>query len=64
LALLLVQEADYEGAIEQLLQIVKKDKSWNDGEAPKQLIQIFDSLGASHPTAKAGRQRLTNFLFI
>jgi putative thioredoxin len=64
LALLLVQETEYEEAIEHLLQIVKKDKGWNEGAAPKQLIQIFDSLGPSHPIAKAGRQRLTNFLFM
>lgn len=52
-----------EEAIEQLLEIVKRKRDWNDDAARKQLVKIFEALGFSHPAAVAGRRRLSSLLF-
>jgi putative thioredoxin len=52
-----------EEAIEELLEIVKRKRDWNDDAARKQLVKIFEALGFSHPAAIAGRKRLSSLLF-
>ena len=54
---------DRGGAVEDLLTIVKADREWNEGKAHKQLLQFFDSWGASDPATLAGRRRLSSLLF-
>ena len=39
---------DWRGALDQLIEIVKRDKQWRDGEARKQVLAIF-SLAAADP---------------
>lgn len=62
-SLALYGAGDIEGAIEHLLLMIAKDKAWNDAAARKQLIKIFDALGASDPRVVAGRQKLSIILF-
>lgn len=52
-----------EAAIDGLLHIVKKDRTWNDDAARKQLVKIFDALGPTHPLTAASRRRLSSILF-
>jgi putative thioredoxin len=52
-----------EGAIDELLAIVRADRSWNDDAARKQLVRIFDALGPTHPLTVASRRRLSSLLF-
>jgi len=52
-----------EGAIDELLQIVRADRTWNDEAARKQLVRIFDAVGLAHPVSVAGRRRLSSILF-
>jgi putative thioredoxin len=52
-----------EEAIDHLLTIVQKNRAWDDDAARKQLIEIFDALGATDPLVDAGRRRLSTILF-
>lgn len=63
LALALNAKQDREGAMDQLLEIIKRDRAWNDGGARKQLVEFFDAWGPEHPDSVRGRQRLSALLF-
>jgi len=52
-----------ENAIEQLLTIVKRDRSWNDDAARKRLLTFFEALGHTHPLTVQGRRQLSSLLF-
>ncbi len=63
LALLLNAEGDREGATDRLLEIIAKDRSWNDEKARKQLVQFFEAWGPTDEATLAGRRRLSALLF-
>jgi putative thioredoxin len=50
-------------AVDQLLEIVKRDRKWNDDGARKQLVQFFEAWGATDEATIAGRKRLSSILF-
>ena len=50
-------------ATEQLLQIVKRDRKWNDEGARKQLVQFFEAWGGADEATVEGRKRLSTILF-
>lgn len=52
-----------EQAIDELLEIVRQDKDWNEGAARENLIKIFDALGPTHELTTSGRRRLSSVLF-
>ena len=52
-----------EAAIDELLAIVRADRTWNDEAARKQLVRIFDALGHVHPLTLAACRRLSSILF-
>jgi len=52
-----------EAAMNQLLEIVKRDRTWNEGAARQQLVEFFEAWGASDPLTVKGRQRLSTILF-
>jgi putative thioredoxin len=63
LALALYKTGDGEAAVEELLELVRRDRNWNDEAARKELVKIFDSLGGSHPLTVSARRRLSSILF-
>ena len=50
-------------AIEALLEIVRRDRTWNDDGAVKQLRQLFEAWGIMDPDTIVGRRRLSSLLF-
>jgi len=50
-------------ATQQLLEIVKRDRKWNDDGARKQLVQFFDAWGPADEATVEGRKRLSTILF-
>lgn len=52
-----------EAAIDQLLELFRRDRDWNEGAAKTQLIKVFDSLGPKDPLALKGRRRLSSLAF-
>ncbi|UWQ21706.1 tetratricopeptide repeat protein [Jannaschia sp. W003] len=63
LALALQASGDAEGAVEQLLELFRRDREWNDGAARAQLFTIFDAAGPKDPLAIRGRRRLSSMIF-
>lgn len=52
-----------EDATTHLLDIVKRDRKWNDDGARKQLVQFFDAWGPTDDATVEGRKRLSTILF-
>ncbi len=50
-------------AVEALIEVVRRDRDWNDSAARKQLIKIFEALGSTHPQTVAARRKLSSILF-
>jgi putative thioredoxin len=50
-------------ALDHLLDIVKRDRKWNEDGARKQLVQLFDAWGPTDEATVAGRRRLSSILF-
>jgi putative thioredoxin len=50
-------------AADQLLEIIARDRAWNDEAARKQLLTVFDAAGPTSEVAKSGRRRLSSILF-
>jgi len=47
----------------QLLEIVKRDRKWNEDGARKQLVQFFEAWGPADEATVEGRKRLSTILF-
>ena len=47
----------------ELLDIVKRDRKWNDDAARKHLVTLFEALGPADPLTLAARRKLTSILF-
>jgi putative thioredoxin len=52
-----------ENAIDQLLEIVRRDRKWNEDAARKQLVILFDAMGPTDPRTISARRRLSSLLF-
>ena len=63
LSLAQAASSDLKGAVDSLLEIVRADREWNDQEARKQLLVVFEAAGATSEIARDGRRRLSSILF-
>ena len=50
-------------AMNELLEIVRRERKWNEDAARKQLLQFFEAWGAKEPLVAEGRRRLSSLLF-
>lgn len=63
LAQALYANDDAEGAVDQLLELFKRDREWNEAAAKTQLFTIFEALKANDPVALNGRRKLSSLIF-
>jgi putative thioredoxin len=63
LAKALHASGDVQGAVDELLELFRRDREWNGGAAKTQLFTIFDALAANDPVALAGRRKLSSLMF-
>jgi putative thioredoxin len=63
LALALNAKGRRAAATDQLLEIIKRDRKWNDDAARKQLVQFFEVWGPNDEATIEGRKRLSSVLF-
>ncbi|MBU1326384.1 MAG: thioredoxin [Alphaproteobacteria bacterium] len=63
LAQALAAHGDFKGAVDELLEIVRADREWNDQAARKTLLTVFDAAGTGSDVARDGRRRLSSILF-
>jgi putative thioredoxin len=63
LALAYFAAGEREAAIDELLEIVRRDRTWNDDGARKQLLKLIEAIGYSDPLSASARKRLSSLLF-
>jgi len=63
LASALFGSGEREQAIDELLELVRRDREWNEQAARKQLLKFFEALGPTDPLTVSARKRLSSILF-
>ena len=64
LAAALLAAGKTEEAVDELLDLFRRDREWNDGAAKTQLFTIFDALNAKDPIVLRGRRKLSSMIFV
>jgi putative thioredoxin len=59
----LMAAGDRDRAANELLELVRRDRDWNEGAARKRLLQFLEVVGLEDPWASAQRRRLSAILF-
>jgi len=59
----LMGNGDRDAAADALLEIVRRDRAWNEGAARAQLLKIFEAVGLEDPWVANQRRRLSQILF-
>ncbi len=63
LAVALNAKGERAQALDHLIEIVRRDRKWNDDGARKQLVQFFEAWGPTDAMTLEGRRRLSSILF-
>jgi len=63
LALALDAKGDRQAAIDALIEIVRRDRNWNDSAARKQLLTMFEAMGPTDSRTIDARRKLSSILF-
>jgi len=63
LALAYYGAGESEAAVEELLELFRRNRSWNEDAARKQLVKLFEALGPRDPLTLSGRRRLSTLMF-
>ncbi len=63
LAVALSAKGDRDAAADHLLEIIRRDRKWNDEAARKQLLQLFEAWGLMDPASVAARRKLSAIWF-
>lgn len=63
LAIALHANGQVEESVDQLLELFRRDREWNDGAAKAQLFTIFDAREAKDPIVLNGRRKLSSLIF-
>jgi putative thioredoxin len=54
---------DRDSAADELLEIIGRDREWNEGAARKRFLQLLEAQGLEDPWARSQRRRLSALLF-
>lgn len=63
LAMALYGAGKNDDAIDELVEIVGRNRTWNDDAAREQILKIFEALGHAHEATIEGRRKLSTVLF-
>ena len=50
-------------AIDNLLDLIRRDRTWNEDAARKELLRYFEAMGFADPLSVEGRKKLSRLLF-
>jgi putative thioredoxin len=59
----LIGSGDYKAGGDHLIELIRRDREWNDAEARKELLKMFEVLGPMHDLSKDFRRQLSALLF-
>jgi putative thioredoxin len=62
-ALALDAAGNRDGALEALLELVRRDRKWNEEAGRKQLLTLFEAMGPADPRTVETRRKLSSLLF-
>ena len=54
---------EVQAAVDELLELFRRDREWNEGAAKTQLFTIFDALKPQDPIVLQGRRKLSSMIF-
>jgi len=63
LAMAYMADGQREQAVDELLEIVRRGRTWNEEAARKQLVTLFEAFGPTDPLTISARKRLSSLLF-
>jgi putative thioredoxin len=63
LAMALDAGGDRDGALTELLELVRLDRKWNEDAGRKQLVTLFEAMGPTDPRTIEARRKLSGLLF-
>ncbi|MEO1331279.1 MAG: co-chaperone YbbN [Pseudomonadota bacterium] len=63
LAMGLLALGDRESAVSELLDIFRRDRTWNEEAAKNQLMKLFEAFGPTDPVTLSGRRKLSSMIF-
>ncbi|RMF10880.1 MAG: co-chaperone YbbN [Alphaproteobacteria bacterium] len=63
LARALIKAQQYEDAVRELVEIVRRDREWQDDAARKQLLKLFEAFGPASQFTQWARRQLSSVLF-
>ena len=63
LANALVAQGKREEAVDHLLEIIRRDRTWNEQAARQRLVKLFVAFGPTDPLTLSARRRLSSLLF-
>ncbi len=64
LALALHAAGEVQAAVDELLELFRRDREWNEAAAKTQLFTIFEALKPTDPVVLKGRRRLSSMIFL
>jgi putative thioredoxin len=59
----LMAAGERDAAADALLEIIRRDRAWNEGAARDRLLKLFEVVGIEDPWVSAQRRRLSAILF-
>ena len=63
LAKALAGRGQLQAAADHLLELLRRDRDWNDGAARSELLTIFEAAGPTSDVARQGRRKMASILF-
>lgn len=63
LAEALAAKGDLQGASDELLELMRRDRAWDDEAARRRLLTVFEAAGPTSEVTRSGRRRLSSLLF-
>jgi putative thioredoxin len=63
LALLFFSNGEKASAVDELVEIIRRNRTWEEDKARKQLLTFFEAMGPADPETSAGRRKLSAVLF-
>jgi putative thioredoxin len=63
LAMAYFASGEREAAVDELLELFRRNRTWNDDAARKQLVKLFEAFGPTDPLTVSARKRLSSLMF-